>query len=93
MPIDFRHDQAAHEYVAVGDGGRAVGKIVYHDDAAVRVFEHTETAEELQGQGLAGRLTRFALDDTRSAGLAVDPACPYTRNFIERHPEYSDIAM
>ncbi|AKS42063.1 GNAT family N-acetyltransferase [Wenzhouxiangella marina] len=43
------------------------------------------------GQGLAGRLTRHALDWAREQGLKVDPACPYVDTWIQRHPEYQDL--
>jgi hypothetical protein len=31
------------------------------------------------------------LDETRSEGLLVEPYCPYTRSYINRHPEYLDL--
>jgi predicted GNAT family acetyltransferase len=52
------------------------------------VFTHTEVDEAYQGQGLASRLIRAALDGSRRKGLEVTPLCPYVANFIRRHPEY-----
>jgi len=44
------------------------------------------------GQGLAGTLVRFALDDVRALGKRVVAICPYVDGFIERNPEYRDLA-
>lgn len=54
-------------------------------------FIHTEVDDRFEGQGLAGRLISFALDDARERGLAVLPFCPFVKGYIERHPEYLDL--
>jgi predicted GNAT family acetyltransferase len=51
-------------------------------------FLHTEVAARHQGQGLADRLIRFALEDARARALAVLPFCPFVKAFIERHREF-----
>ena len=51
-------------------------------------FVHTEIDEAFQGQGLADKLIRFALEDARKPGLAVLPFCPFVNAFIERHREF-----
>lgn len=51
-------------------------------------FTHTEVGDAYAGQGLAGKLVRFALDDVKGRGLAVLPECPYVRAWIAKHPEY-----
>lgn len=54
---------------------------------------HTEVPPAYAGQGIAGQLARFALDDARRRGLVVIPSCPYVKAFLERHPEYLDIVV
>jgi predicted GNAT family acetyltransferase len=54
---------------------------------------HTEVLPAYQGQGLAGQLARFALDDARRRNLRVIPSCPYVRAYVERHPEAQDIVV
>lgn len=88
--ITYRHRAAQHEYQAVDDS-EVIGKITYRDHGRVRVMDHTETDPALQGRGIAGNLTRFALDDARTSGLSVDPVCPYIATWLDRHPEYSDV--
>jgi predicted GNAT family acetyltransferase len=55
------------------------------------VIMHTEVQPEHSGKGLAGRLVKYALEESRDAGLRVVPLCPYVISYIERHPEYSDL--
>ena len=52
---------------------------------------HTFVPEALRGQNIAGRLTRFALDDVRQTGKKVRPQCSYTQLFLRRHPEYAPL--
>ena len=35
---------------------------------------------------------RFALDDVREQGKRIVPICPFVHSYIEKHPEYQDIA-
>ena len=55
------------------------------------VFSHTEVPPPLEGQGVASRLARTALDYARAEGLRVMPLCPFVAGFIRRHPEYKDL--
>ena len=74
------------------DGGQRAGLVDYRLPREGQIaIMHTETDPEFGGKGLAGRLTRFLLDDARRRGLAVLPYCPYTRRWIARHPDYLDL--
>jgi predicted GNAT family acetyltransferase len=55
------------------------------------VIEHTEVPEDLEGQGLASRIVRAALEFARDEKLSVIPLCPFTAAFIRRHPEFQDL--
>ncbi len=44
-----------------------------------------------EGQGIAGAITRHALDYSREQGWKVIPRCPYVVAWIKRHPEYQDL--
>lgn len=72
--------------------GKVIGKAWYKaydgDGPAERIFYHTVIDGEYEGQGLAGRLAKAALDETVAAGLRVVPVCPYIKSYIARHPEY-----
>jgi predicted GNAT family acetyltransferase len=71
--------------------GEVAGFSTYRDIGGRRVFRHTEIEPRFEGRGLGGRLVREALDQTRAAGLRVEPLCPFVHEFIEQHPEYADL--
>src|ERR1700723_370384 len=68
--------------------GEVVGFPVYRARPGLIAFVHTEVDERHQGQGLADRLIRFALEDARARDLAVLPFCPFVKAFIERNREF-----
>lgn len=86
----FCHDEDGNRFVAE-IGGERVGQIDYLTDGEVYDITHTETDPTRQGQGIAGGMTRFALDTVRSQGLTVHASCPYTANWIQGHPDYADL--
>ena len=55
------------------------------------VYTHTEVPKPLEGQGLAAKLARAALDFARVNDLRVVPLCPYVSRFIRKHAEYQDL--
>ena len=71
--------------------GEVVGFTAYRARPGLIAFVHTEIDERLQGQGLADRLIRFALEDARERHLAVLPFCPFVKAFIERHREFEPL--
>jgi predicted GNAT family acetyltransferase len=87
--VTVRDNPGAERYEAEVDGGLAVA--AYRLGGDTIVFTHTEVPEELEGQGIAGQVVRFALDDARARGLRVEPRCPYVAEYIRRHPEYQDL--
>lgn len=71
--------------------GTLAGFTQYRDKASVRTFPHTEIEDAYAGRGLATRLIREALDDTRRQEKSVVPLCPAVRRFIVKHPDYLDL--
>ena len=53
-------------------------------------YKHTEVPEELGGQGIAGYLVKYILDDAAAKNLRVKPTCSYVKSYIDKHPEYQD---
>ncbi|ALO65636.1 acetyltransferase [Arthrobacter alpinus] len=91
--ITVRQNADRHRYELV-DGERVIGKahwLTFERDASQeRIFFHTTVDEEYAGQGLAGKLAHFALEDTIAAGLKVVPVCPYFKVYLRKHPEYKE---
>jgi hypothetical protein len=71
--------------------GELVGVIDYVRGGQVLAFTHTGTEPAWRGQGIAGELTRLALDEVRARGERVRPLCSYTVHFLAGHPEYEDL--
>jgi predicted GNAT family acetyltransferase len=96
-------EPAAAETIEVVDNP-AMGRFEIHVDGAlagfteyrerpdkVLAFPHTEVDPAFQGRGLAQRLIRDALDQTRAEHFSVLPYCPTVRAFIAKHPDYVDL--
>jgi predicted GNAT family acetyltransferase len=84
-------DVPARERYEILVGGELAGFIAYRLAPGRIVFVHSEIDGAFEGQGLAGRLARHALDDARARGLTVVAECPYIATWIERHPDYGDL--
>ena len=61
--------------------------------AGVVTIDHTETPPRHRGQGVAGALVARAVEDFRSAGKKVIPACPFAFREFRRHPAWSDLLV
>lgn len=73
------------------EGDTVIGLARYRDEEGVRSLTHTEVDPDRQGEGLASRLIRFALDTTREQGLRVRAVCPMVADYVARHREYDDL--
>jgi predicted GNAT family acetyltransferase len=71
--------------------GALAGFVTYQLTGAIIVYTHTSTMPEHQGQGVAGQLARFVMDDARERHRTVVPICPYIAEWLGRHPEYADV--
>ena len=87
---DVRHITENYVYAIVVDEEMA-GYTEYRMGPGVRAFMHTIVDDKFRGQGLASKLVKQALDETRAEGLRVEPYCPFTRRYIKEHPEYLDL--
>ncbi len=89
--ITMRHNADRHRYELL-DGDKVIGKahwLSYEGcSGPERIFFHTTVDDSHTGRGLAGELTRFALEDTIADGLKVVPVCPFFKDYIRKHPEF-----
>lgn len=83
------HDPAAHCFRLAHAGHEAV--LEYQRRGDLMVITHTGVPEAIAGHGIAGQLARAALEQARSEGLKVEPACSYVAAFMQRHGEYADL--
>jgi uncharacterized protein len=78
-------DQPEQQRYAAIQNGTVVAHAEYRDTTNARMFTHTEVSENLEGQGVASALIRFALEDVKQKGWYAVPMCPFVVAFIERH--------
>ena len=83
------HDEQKQRFERTENGQTAV--IEYRLRDGLIDLTHTYVPPELEGQGIAASLARYALDYAREQSLKVRPSCSYIRVYIQRHPEYGDL--
>ncbi len=71
--------------------GEVAGFAAYRRKDESIAFLHTEVEDRFQGQGLAGELIGFALEEAKQAGLEVLPFCSFVSAYIREHPELSEL--
>lgn len=96
--VELENRPEAGEYVARLDGD-VVAMVGYQTTGEIIVFTHTGTEPAAEGQGIAGALVRYALDDVRAtpapggaAHRKVIAVCPFVSAWIARHrDDYGDL--
>jgi hypothetical protein len=89
MPGEIRNNKNLHRFET--DAGGDVAVAYYNLTPGTMTFTHTEVPYALQGQGIASRLVRGALEAARAEGLKVVPRCSFVSAYIARHPEFGDL--
>lgn len=56
------------------------------------IITHTETPPALRGRGIASQLVRGALEQIRADRLKVVAACGFVVDYLDKHPEFVDVA-
>jgi hypothetical protein len=93
----FEKKKPAPELVTAGrfelerDG--RVAYLEYTLSGHVLELLHTEVPDALRGTGIASALAQTALDWARENHLKVDVVCPFVAEFLQHHPEYSDLVL
>jgi uncharacterized protein len=84
--IEVKHNVAEKRFeVQLGD---KMAFIQYDTAGNKIVFLHTEVPPEFEGQGIAGKMARFALDYTIQSGHKIQAFCPFIKSYLQRHTEY-----
>jgi predicted GNAT family acetyltransferase len=83
------HNKAEQRFELEIDGHTAL--LSYHLPAGTISLDHTFVPPPIEGQGVAAKMTRAALDFARAEGLRAVPACSYVAAYVREHPEYQDL--
>ncbi|HEX8307760.1 MAG TPA: GNAT family N-acetyltransferase [Allosphingosinicella sp.] len=89
MTDEVRNNEAESQYELEVEGELALAAYRLSDGRIV--FTHTEVPDALEGRGIGSKLIEAALDDVRTKGLKVVPACAFVKHYIEKHPEVQDL--
>ena len=71
--------------------GKVAGLTQYQRRDGKAHFVHTEVGDEYEGQGLASKLVRGALDAAREWNEPIVAECSYVAGWIDKHPDYQDL--
>jgi predicted GNAT family acetyltransferase len=85
--LEVIHNQAEHRFEIWVDG--TLSELDYRLQGNIMAMYHTGVPLQLQGNGIAGRLTQTALDYAAEKSLNVVPLCSYVAVYIRRHPQYN----
>ncbi len=85
----IRNNTALSRYELDVDGAMAFAN--YRLSPGVVVITHTETPSALRGRGIASRLVHGALEHIRADGLKVVAGYGFVVDYLQKHPEFSDI--
>lgn len=74
------------------DSGNMVAEITYavqHPD--IMVVDHTEVADDLQGQNIGYQLVEAVAEHARAKGRQIVPVCTFAKAILERGNGFQDI--
>ncbi len=86
---DIEHSDQKCQFRMSVDGQDCI--LEYRLDEPVMTITHTWVPEALGGRGLAGEITRHALEFARDRHWQVVPVCSYVAAYIRRHPQYNSL--
>ena len=86
---EVRNNETASQYELEVEGELALAAYRLSDGRIT--FTHTEVPTALEGKGIGSKLVKAALDDVRSRGLKVVPACAFVKHYMDTHPEVQDL--
>ncbi len=89
MKYDIRNNQSRQRFETWVDDLLCVIDYELHDTNLS--LTHVLVPKPLEGRGIAGELTRAALDWARTENYRVIPVCPYVLAWLRRRPDYQDL--
>lgn len=82
MSVDVQHLPDRQRFETVVDGVTAYLTYERHDGAVA--MTHTIVPPPIGGRGVAGELTRTAVEWARAQRLRIDPQCSYVRAWLAK---------
>ena len=89
MTKEFTNETDAHRY-AMRIDGTLVGVLDYASNGTTISFTRSFTNPQFRGNGYAGELVEFAVNDVEKSGdQRIIPMCWYVGDWFDAHPERS----
>ena len=85
-----RDNKTQHRFEIDAEGEMAFAN--YRLTPSAVIITHTETPRALRGRGIASQLVQGALELIRADGLKVIAGCGFVVDYLDKHPEYADLA-
>ena len=85
-----RDNKARSRFELDVEGGVAFAN--YRLASSTVIITHTETPRALRGRGIASELVQGALQLIRADGLKVVAGCGFVVDYLQKHPEFADLA-
>ena len=57
------------------------------------IIDHTQTREELEGQGLASMLVKQSVEFARKNNYKIDPLCPFAEVQFDLNKDFRDVLV
>lgn len=87
--LDVVHNEAEDQFETWIDG--QLSKLDYMQDGNTMVITHVGVHPEHRGQGVAGKITKVALEYAKQKSYRVIPMCPYVATYIRRNRQYEEL--
>ena len=87
--LEVTHNPAENRFEIWIDGQLSKLDYNHHDNTIVMM--HVGVYPDHRGIGIAGKLTRVALEYAKEKSLRVIPMCSYVAAYIRKHPQYMDL--
>lgn len=82
--VPVTDDQSENRFEIRRDGQLCF--LTYRQKMDRLVLIHAEVPPALEGNGLGGQMVAAAVDRAERDHLTIVPLCPFTRDWLERHP-------
>ena len=86
--MDIKHD---NNKFFVERESEEMASLAYTPDGDVLTVVHTEVSSDLSGQGVGKQLVGEVVQYARNEGKTIDAQCPFSRDVIEKNPEFQDV--
>lgn len=90
MNYNIQHNISESRFEVIIDNLISEVDYIVDSDGTLQIT-HTVVPKQLEGKGIAAALTKAILSYVQNSNLKVQPICPYTKTYIERHPEYKNL--